>query len=63
LARSLNNLAGLLDAQGAAIAARLRCDRAVMMVEQALGRDHPTTRSYRAHRGLLVQRLTVTGVG
>jgi len=41
----LNNLAGMLLAEGDLAGARLYCGRALAIVMRALGPEHPTTRT------------------
>jgi hypothetical protein len=52
-ALSLNNLAGLLRAQGEYEAARPLYERALAICEDRLGIDHPTTRTIRANLAAL----------
>ncbi len=53
-ARSLNNLAGLYEAQGDLAAALPLVDRALAICERAWGRQHPTTRTIRGYLGYLL---------
>ena len=57
-ARSLNNLADLLEAQGQPAAARPLLERALAICERTLGPDHPDTASVRANLRALRRKLT-----
>lgn len=46
-AMSLNNLAGLLKAQGDYAGAKPLCERALAILEKALGAEHPLTMTIR----------------
>jgi len=52
----LNNLAGLLEAQGDLTAARPLLERALAICEQALGPDHPHTNRVRQNLASLVEQ-------
>ncbi|MDQ2808789.1 MAG: tetratricopeptide repeat protein [Chloroflexota bacterium] len=57
-ATSLNNLAGLFDAQGDLNAARPLLERAIAICEQSLGLSHPTTCRVRENLSVLNSRTT-----
>jgi tetratricopeptide (TPR) repeat protein len=53
-AKSLNNLAGLLEAQGDLAAARPLYERALAISERTLGLDHPDTATVRGNLAMLL---------
>jgi hypothetical protein len=60
VATDLNNLTGLLRAQGELAAARPLFERALAIVEGVLGPNHPTTDTV---RGNLIEVIEETGRG